>query len=219
MDKVIIYGAGKQAELVFYYFSFYQLAEVVGFTVEKEYKDQDVLMGLPVIDFEMISQTFPPDNYKIFIAIGGQKMNDVRKNAYSEVKHKGYSLVNLICPTAMIFPNVIIGVNVFVGPSNGIAPFSRIGNNVTLIASKLGHHSVIKDNVLISSSTVGANVVCEENVFIGLGTVITSGVRIGRNSIIGMGSLIKKDVKPFSVNIPDRKMRTRIVDGRKFKLG
>lgn len=218
MDKVIIYGAGKQAEVVFYYFSFYQLAEVVGFTVQKEYKTQDVLMGLPVIDFEMISQVFPPDNHKIFIAIGGQKMNNVRKNAYSDVKDKNYFFVNLICPTAIIFPNVTIGVNVFVGPLNGISPFSQIGNNVTLIASKLGHHSVIKDNVFISTSTVGANVICEENVFIGLGSTITSGVRIGRNSIIGMGSLIKKDVKPFSVNIPDCKMKERILDGRKLKL-
>ena len=49
--------------------------------------------------------------------------------------------------------------------------------------------------VLCSSGKV----VIEDNVFVGAGTIILKGVRIGRDSIIGAGSVITHDIPPGSV--------------------
>ena len=44
-------------------------------------------------------------------------------------------------------------------------------------------------------------VVIEDNVFVGNGTIILKGVRIGKNTIIGAGSVVTKDIPPNSVAV------------------
>lgn len=44
-----------------------------------------------------------------------------------------------------------------------------------------------------------AAVIIEDNVFIGAGSKILKGVRIGRNSVIGAGSIVSKDIPPNSI--------------------
>jgi hypothetical protein len=49
--------------------------------------------------------------------------------------------------------------------------------------------------VLCSSGKV----VIEDNVFVGTNTTVLKGVRIGKNSIIGAGSVVNRDIPPESV--------------------
>jgi acetyltransferase-like isoleucine patch superfamily enzyme len=44
-------------------------------------------------------------------------------------------------------------------------------------------------------------VVIEENVYIGSNSVILPGVTIGKNSVIGAGSVDTKDIPPFSLAV------------------
>jgi len=44
-------------------------------------------------------------------------------------------------------------------------------------------------------------VVIEENVYIGSNSVILPGVTIGKNSVIGAGSVVTKDIPPFSLAV------------------
>jgi len=55
---------------------------------------------------------------------------------------------------------------------------------------------------------VRAPVHIESNVFIGSKAVILSGVRIGHHSIIGAGSVVTRDVEPYSIviGVPARKV-------------
>lgn len=43
--------------------------------------------------------------------------------------------------------------------------------------------------------------IIEDNVFIGVNSVVLPGVKIGRNSIIGAGSVVTKDIPPFSIAV------------------
>lgn len=49
----------------------------------------------------------------------------------------------------------------------------------------------------------------EDNVWIGAGAVILPGVRIGKNSVIGAGSVVTRDIPPdvVAVGVPCRVMR------------
>ena len=57
-------------------------------------------------------------------------------------------------------------------------------------------------------------IVIGEDVWIGSNSVILSGVKVGRGAIIGAGSVVTKDVEPYSINIgvPSHKIKMRFSD-------
>ena len=73
---------------------------------------------------------------------------------------------------------VIIGNNVMIAP------------NVTI--STTGHP--IDPAVRITGQQFSQTVTLEDNVWIGSGAIINPGVTIGRNSVIGAGSVVTKDI-------------------------
>ena len=58
---------------------------------------------------------------------------------------------------------------------------------------------------------VDLKVVVEDDVWIGLGVIVLSGVKIGTGSIIAAGSVVTKDVEPFSIYAgnPAKRIRDR----------
>lgn len=219
MEKVAIYGAGAFAESAYRHFESFSIAKVAGFVVEKEYLTQRKLRGLPVVEYKNITEAFPPDKYRAFVAVGAHELNEVRTTYYEEIKAKGYKFINCICPEVQVFPDVSVGENVYISIGSVVMPYVNIGNNVAFIASTIGHHSTIKDNALVSGSVLGARVTCGENTFVGMGSTVVSNVQIGKKSIIGAGSVIKQDVEPSSVYSPDCKTVKRAIDSSRLKLG
>lgn len=56
-------------------------------------------------------------------------------------------------------------------------------------------------------------VIIEEYAFVGLNCVVLPGVRIGRGAIIGAGSVVTKDISPYTiaVGIPARPVKKRVI--------
>lgn len=82
-----------------------------------------------------------------------------------------------------------------------IGAFVKIGANVRLF----DHDFHTLDSILRRNGTTdalnvkSAEIDVEDDVFIGANTIILKGVRIGRGSIIGAGSVVAlKDIPPFS---------------------
>lgn len=68
-----------------------------------------------------------------------------------------------------------------------------IGKNVTL-----KHNTTIGNKESLSGDDLGSPVI-EDNVLVGPNSVIIGPIRIGHNSIIGAGSVVIKDVEPYSI--------------------
>ncbi|WP_345985241.1 DapH/DapD/GlmU-related protein [Sulfurimonas sp. HSL-1656] len=68
-----------------------------------------------------------------------------------------------------------------------------IGNNVTL-----KHNTTIGNKQGPDGKDLGSPII-EDNVVIGPNSVLIGPIRIGKNSIVGAGSVVTKDVKPNSV--------------------
>lgn len=83
---------------------------------------------------------------------------------------------------------------------------ATIGQNTMVdMNAVVGSNAIIGDNVHVSAGVVIAGVleplasspvVIEDDCFIGAGSVILSGIHIGKGAIVGAGSIVTKDVMP-----------------------
>lgn len=192
--KVVIYGTGKMAELICYSFNNDSSYEVVAFCVDNEYVPPTGtrLLGLPVLSFDQAQVDFPKDHYKIHIGIG---RNSARESAYYKALKAGYSFANYVSSKAMIWPDLVVGNNVFIDQACNIHPFVTIGNNCMLIGARIGHHSTIKNNVLLSGNILAGNVTIGHNSFLGINSSVKEDICVGNNNIIGAGVFITKNTE------------------------
>lgn len=99
-------------------------------------------------------------------------------------------------PSAYVAPNVKIGYDTFIGFHACIMPNTNIGNHCSFRSSAhIGHDWIIEDGCFVgpNSSLLGRGVL-EEGVHIGPNVSIENNVRIGKYAIVGMGSVVTKDV-------------------------
>lgn len=117
--------------------------------------------------------------------------------------------------TVLYAPNQMkIGENVYIGKYCSLEADIEIendvliGNNVGLIGKYDHDYSYvgksIKDSPWIGDRDYqfkGKNlkIVIENDVWIGYGAIIVSGVRIGHGAIVAAGSVVLKDVAPYSI--------------------
>jgi len=96
--------------------------------------------------------------------------------------------------------NVVIGKDCKIEGLAYIAPLSRIGDNVFIGPSAV----LTNDPYPLSDKMVGVTV--ENDAIICAGAVLKAGVRIGKNSVVGMGAIVTKDVPPevVVVGVPAR---------------
>ncbi len=98
---------------------------------------------------------------------------------------------------------VSIGHDTIVGAGNTVIGPVTIGNNVILaqnvVVSALNHN--YQDSTLpIKNQGVNfAKIEIEDDSWIAANSVITSGVTIGKHSVVAGGSVVTKDVPPYSV--------------------
>lgn len=200
MSKVVIFGVGQIAELAHYYLTTDSEHEIVGFTVDSAYLDSEIYKDLPVVAFENLINTYPPDQYKLFIPISYKKVNKIRAEKYYEAKKKGYSFISYVSSRAAYY-GTPIGENCFIFENNVIQPFTEIGNNCILWSGNhIGHHTKIKDHCFLASHiVVSGSVEVGEFTFIGVNATLRDNIKIGRENVIGAGALILSDTEDKSV--------------------
>ena len=98
---------------------------------------------------------------------------------------------------------ITIGSRSRIGLGNTIIGPVKIGNNVNLaqniIISGLNHNYSDPDKTIISQGVNTSEVIIEGDVWIGANSVILAGITIGKHSVIGAGSVVIRDVPPYSI--------------------
>jgi sugar O-acyltransferase (sialic acid O-acetyltransferase NeuD family) len=199
--KLVIVGDSLFAEIAHEYFTHDSPYDVVGFAVEHEYRRRDELNGLPIVDFESLSERFPPDEHSVYVALVYTQLNRLRARLMAASKDLGYSLASYISSRAFVWRNVEIGEHCFVFENNVVQPFVTVGNNVVLWSGNhIGHHSRIRDNCFISSHVViSGSVDVGENSFLGVNSTLVNDISIGRDTWLGPNVTITRNVEPGSV--------------------
>lgn len=203
MDKVIIFGTSLFAEVAYYYLTKDSPYQVVAFTADKKFIDKSEMFGVPIVPFENIEERYPPNEFKMFIAIGYNDVNKVRAKKYSDAKEKGYQLISYVCSKAIVWDNVQFGDNCFIFEANVIQPYVKIGNDVIIWSGNhIGHHSIIKDHSFISShAVISGSCRIGSYTFIGVNSALKEGITINDECIIGAGSLILNNTEKRGIYV------------------
>ena len=116
--------------------------------------------------------------------------------------------IRLVSCARIVTPNVIIGDDTSIGHQvliSGNEKFTiRIGNNVDLaprVCILSGSHLIDLIGDHSAGPGSGGNIVIEDGVWVGANSTILPGVRIGKKSIIGAGSVVAKDIPPYCIAV------------------
>jgi acetyltransferase-like isoleucine patch superfamily enzyme len=82
------------------------------------------------------------------------------------------------------------------------------GPGVKIIASR---YNVQGRDTIRSYPPYEKDVIIEDDVWLGANVVVLPGVRIGKGAIVGAGSVVTKDIEPYTVNVgvPAAKIKDR----------
>lgn len=201
VTKVLIFGTGSFAEVAYFYLTKDSSYEVAAFTADEEYITEKEKFGLPIVPFEEVEKVYPPDKYKMFVAVAYRELNRIRAQKYEESKEKGYELISYICSKAIVWDNVEVGDNCFIFEANVIQPFVKIGNDVIIWSGNhIGHHTTIGDHCFIAShAVISGHVKVEPYCFLGVNATLREGITIAKECIIGADALIIKNTRERGV--------------------
>ena len=200
MKKIIVFGAGEFADIVYYYFTHDTDIEVASFTVEPSYIDEDSFNGLPVVPFDEVERRYPPSEYGMFVAIGYRNVNRDRAAKVAAAEAKGYQIASYLNTEASVPSGLTYGPNTFIMDHVVIGPYVEIGRDVIIWDStKIGYRSRIGDHCWVTCAVLGAAVELGDHAFIGLDAMVASYVSVGTGTVVGAGATILKDTKDFEV--------------------
>lgn len=220
MKDIVIFGAGQVAEVMHYYIEHESDRRVAAFTVDAAYVTERSHLGLPVVAFEEITRTHPPEQYDMYVAVSFKEVNMARARKVAEAEQKGYTLVGHVSPRAVVWSGFLVQPNTFIMENNVIQPYVKVGKNVIMWSGNhVGHHTTIEDNCFIASQAViSGSVVVGEGSFIGVNATIRDNVRIGKRNVIGASALILKDTEdedvfigPAGTKLPKKSSQLRAI--------
>ena len=196
---LIIFGTGKIAESVSYYFNRDSNYNIVAYVVDDAYATSDYFLDKPLIKLSKLVEKYPATDYVIFVATGYQGINQLRTSKYEYFKNLGYSFANYVSP--FVKGDFTIGENTIIMDCAVIQPCVKFGKNIFVWGGAMvGHHAVIEDHCwLTGGCQVGGIVKLGEGTFVGLGAVIGNEVNIGKKCMIGASTLTTKNVEDKTV--------------------
>lgn len=196
--KGIILGAGLYGEVYWHYLKNDSGVDIVGFLDDDS--DKIEVNGIPIIG--KLKEFKKLDDYgikNVFCPIGE---NILRCELLAQAQKLEFSTPNYFHSSSIIASECHFGKGVYILPGTIIMPFVTIENFVMIsMGAKVAHHTILENGVFISTGVnVGASIHIQENAFLGIGCTIMTGVKtIGKNSIIGAGAVVTKDVPDNAV--------------------
>ncbi|MGK7376400.1 acetyltransferase [Planococcus sp. 1R117A] len=197
MKNLVIYGASGFAKETAHLIEEINLSgrgkwKIIGFIDDFRNEKGIIINGYPLMKFEDIINDF--ESLAIVIAVG-------LPQAKKKIKEKLNEVDNIYFPT-LIHPNVKIPRTTTVGYGSIICEGAVLTTNITIgnfvvagVNSTIGHDSVVMDfTTILPNASVSGDDILSEAVYFGTNATMIEKLKIGRNSIIGAGSVVIRDI-------------------------
>jgi sugar O-acyltransferase (sialic acid O-acetyltransferase NeuD family) len=203
VSRIVLFGTGRGAEVAHRFLLKDSPHEIVAFTVDDRFVSAATHRGLPLVSFEEVERRYPPEDFRLLVLLGYQRMNALRAEKYGQAKAKGYTLESYVASDIFRVEPIQVGENCFIMDNQSISLDVRIGNNVVMWSSNhVGDLTTIEDHAWLSSHvTIAANVTVGERAFLGIGATVSGRVTIGTAGFVGADALVSDDIPAGSVRI------------------
>lgn len=215
--KLAIYGAGglgrELLELARQINKYKQTWSDIIFAVDEKYYDpnNDEINGAKVIPYDTLISQNSCDGLNFVIA-QGEPIH--RKGLKDKINNQGFELATMIHPSVDIPDSTKVGIGAIIKSWCVISCNVTIGENVLIQSSVIiGHDSVVGSNsVLSGASILAGNVNIGASTYIGINSCVKERLSIGRDTIIGMGSVVFRDIgdEVIALGNPARVMKKNI---------
>ena len=214
MKKVLVLGADPQARIIPDLLGSLDDLELLGFVEWGEGRKFLIgdAAGFPVFNGtrfpeEIMSQ---PGSWEVIIAMSRMEK---RKELIEQINKFPLTLTNIIHPSAVISKSARIGKGCLIAPGVIIGPGVELGDHTILnSAVTIDHDTTLQGNVIIGSGVhLPGYVKVLSDTFIGVGSCSVNGVTIGRNCLIGAGSVITKDIPDnvIAAGVPAKEIKKK----------
>ena len=220
MKPIVLFGCGKIAEVLLYFFRHHSNREVVASCVDSAYLPGNQWQGLPTVAFEVVTQRYPAISYDMFVALGYQDINGLREAKCRAARKLGYNLASYVHPNSGLPTGCAHGDNCFFMNQVHVQPYASFGNNVFIWSGAMvGHHSYVGDNCWITSSAqIAGGVTVGVNTFLAINATVGNSISIGARCYLGANSLVTKSTLDDQVFVTESSKPFRLTTQQFFRL-
>ncbi len=123
-------------------------------------------------------------------------------------------IISLVAPTAFVAHTAQMGAGCVIYPGCFVGHNAELGDRVfALSGAVINHDDHLENDVTVCTNvSLAGFVYVEAGCYLGQACNVRQYLRIGKGSLIGMGSVVLHDVPPNSVMVgnPARRLRERI---------
>lgn len=170
-------------------------ANVLAFADADPQRHGSRLLGLPVLDGELeaLRHFCGREGAKAVVAIGE---NATRRRVFEALLGRGVPLTSVVHPSAVLAPDVTLGVGVVVFAGAIVNVSSTIGDNAIVnTGARLDHDNTLGAHAHVSPGvSTGGEVEIGEGSHLGVGVSVRNRVRIGAWSVVGVGAAVVGDL-------------------------
>ena len=154
--RLVLFGTGMVTRFVRYFIEHETDHEVVALTVDGEHIGEPTAFGLPVVPFEDLQRSHPPDDFSMFVALGYTRVNKLREEKCSEARAMGYELISHVSPRASTWDDLSLGDNCLIMDEVIVHPFVELGSNIMIWSgAHIGHGSSDRGQLLLRLTFAG----------------------------------------------------------------
>lgn len=149
-------------------------------------------LGFPVYGPSLEEAAYQNEDF--FVAVGNAK---TRERLFAELDEKGFSIVSLIHPAAVLGQRVQIGRGTAVMAGAVINPDTMIGEGCIInTGATADHDNQIGDFVHVSvGAHLAGTVSVGKGTWIGAGAVVSNNISICSGCMIGAGAVVVRDIE------------------------
>lgn len=159
--------------------------------------EEKSVFDIPVVGTdEQLPQLIFEGYDSAFLCMGGVGSASLRRTLYHKLKEIGYSVPNIIDPSAVIGEHVSFGEGILVGKNAIINAGSRIENGAIINTGAIVEHEcVIEEFAHVAPGSVICGAVrIGSGAYIGANSTVIQCLHIGENTIVGAGSVVVRNL-------------------------